>query len=635
MNFYEKKHIGGKNVSSFGAFSYDKVVEFSLLIPRRCGAVKVYMHLFGEGLENHKYMKFDFKWSAMQSDNDIYTCQLDMSKIGVGLYYYKYEIVADSTIFLGEGTRENELAQIDNNDGLVQLTVFKEESTCAKWMHGGIMYHIFVDRFNKSGKCKPKKGAIMNNDWYNGIPQFADVPGGYVENNMFFGGDLYGIIEKLDYIESLGVTCLYLSPIFDAYSNHKYDTGDYMSVDSMFGSEKALDQLIKETKKRGIHIIFDGVFNHTGADSIYFNKEGNYPSVGAYQSKESPYYDWYNFRSYPDDYECWWNVKILPRVDSNNTSYKKFILGDGGVIEKWMKKGIDGFRLDVADELSDDFLKTLNQKLKSINPDGIVYGEVWEDASNKIAYDKRKKYFLGNELDSVMNYPFREAIIDYLKYGNYERFYNTCKMLSSHYPKHNADLLMNLLGTHDTERILTVLGVDRVDGYTNAELSTKKMTRAEYKKAKELLMLAYTIVATVPGVPCIYYGDEVGMQGYRDPFNRLPFPWGKEDKEILEFYQKIGKIRRGEAVFKGGLFKLLECNFDVLAFARYNDEEFVVTIVNRSQEKYCFDSNISLKSCDTNRKISTIQPLSSYVLKGYGSIDDFEFALYKNDKKDA
>lgn len=634
MNFYESKHIAGKDVSTFGAFSSDKVVDFSLLIPRRCGATGVYLHLFGEGIENHKYMKFYFNWTRVEGENDIYTCKIDMSKVGIGLYYYKYEVVSDIVFYLGEGKKMNQLAQIENNDGLIQLTVFNENSSSAKWMQGGIMYHIFVDRFNKSGKCKPKKSAIINNDWYNGIPQFADVPGGYVENNMFFGGDLYGIIEKLDYIESLGVTCLYLSPIFDAYSNHKYDTGDYMSVDSMFGSEKALEELIKEAKKRDMHIIFDGVFNHTGSDSIYFNKEGNYNSLGAYQSKESPYYEWYNFRNYPDDYECWWDVKILPRVNSNNQSYKNYILGDGGVIEKWMKKGIDGFRLDVADELSDDFLKTLNNKLKSINPEGVVYGEVWEDASNKIAYDKRKKYFLGGELDSVMNYPFREAIIEYLKYGNYDKFYSTCKMLSSHYPKHNADLLMNLLGTHDTERILTVLGVDSVDGFTNQELSKKKMTRAEYSKAKALLKLAYAIVATVPGVPCIYYGDEAGMQGYRDPFNRLPFPWGKEDNEILEFYQKIGKIRRQEEVFKGGLFNLLECNSDILAFARYNDEEFTVTLVNRSTEKYSFESSIPLKSCETNRKITAIKPQTAYILKGKGDALSLELEFYKEQKKD-
>jgi len=512
---------------------------------------------------------------------------------------------------------------------MIQLLIYHEKGNKAKWMHGGIMYHIFVDRFNKSGKCVPKKNVIMNDDWDGGIPQYADVPGGYVENNMFFGGDLYGIIEKLDYIKELGVSCLYLSPIFDAYSNHKYDTGDYMSVDSMFGSDKALEELIGEAKKRDIHIIFDGVFNHTGADSIYFNRFGNYDTLGAYQSKSSEYYEWYNFRSYPDDYECWWDVKILPRVNSNCQSYKNFILGDGGVIEKWMKKGIDGFRLDVADELSDDFLKTLNSKVKSINPDGIVYGEVWEDASNKIAYDNRKKYFLGNELDSVMNYPLREAIIKYIKYGDCTSFCDTCKMLYSHYPKHNADLLMNLLGTHDTERILTVLGGESSEGYTNEQLSTKRMSRAERKRAVALLKLAYAIVATVPGVPCIYYGDEVGMEGYRDPFNRLPYPWGKEDTELLEYYKRINNIRVREPVYKNGFFEIIECNHDLLAFARYGETGFAVTVINRSAEKYFIDSSVDLKSYETGRGIKTFAPNSACILKGSGDFRSAKIEFYK------
>lgn len=630
MKIFERKYLDSQNLSTACAFSIDESVEFQLLIPRRYGATKARLHLFGEGIENKFYQCFDFEWLAFDGGNDIYGCTIDMSKIGVGLYYYKYEIISFNSVFFGDGEKIGELAQMKNGtDGMIQLLIYQESSSSAKWMHGGIMYHIFVDRFNKSGKCKPKKNAVMNDDWYGGVPQYASVPGGYVENNMFFGGDLYGIIDKLDYIKELGVTCLYLSPIFDAYSNHKYDTGDYMTVDSMFGSEKALEKLIKEAKKREIHIIFDGVFNHTGADSIYFNKFNNYNSVGAYQSKESPYYEWYNFRNYPDDYECWWDVKILPRVNSDCKSYQNYILGDGGVIEKWMKKGIDGFRLDVADELSDGFLKTLNKKLKSINPDGIVYGEVWEDASNKIAYDRRKKYFLGNELDSVMNYPLREAIISYIKYGDSSLFYNTCKMLYSHYPKHNADLLMNLLGTHDTERILTVLGGESSEGYTNAELSTKKMTRQERKYAISLLKLAYTIVATVPGVPCIYYGDEAGMEGYRDPFNRLPFPWGKENTDLLDYYKKIGKIRKGEPVFKDGYFKIVECNEDLLSFARYNKSEYVITVVNRSDEKYRLDSVIDLKNCETGRGIKVFMPKTAYVLKGMGDFTTAKIEFYK------
>ena len=623
MRLYEKKYLDNKDVSSLGAFLVNTSINFKLYIPRGCGTTSVRLHLFGEGIENKTYRTFDFKWEALNGKYDIYSCDMSMSNIGVGLYYYKYEVKSDEIIFYGSGDKGTELKKLNegSNDGLIQLLVHLDTENKPEWIYGGIMYHIFVDRFNKSGKCAPKKAAIMNNDWYNGIPQFADVPGGYVENNMFFGGDLYGIIEKLDYIKSLGVNCLYLSPVFEAYSNHKYDTSNYMSIDSMFGSEKAFDELVTEAKKRDMHIILDGVFNHTGSDSIYFNKNGTYNSVGAYQSKESPFYEWYNFREYPDDYECWWDVKILPRVKSDTESYRQFILGDGGVIEKWMKKGIDGFRLDVADELSDDFLKILNKKLKGINPQGIIYGEVWEDASNKIAYGTRKGYFLGNELDSVMNYPFREALIEYLKYGNAELFSKTCRTLTSHYPKANADVLMNVLGTHDTERILTVLGGENGDGYSNKELSTKKMTAAQRKKAISLLKLAYTIISTVPGIPCIYYGDEAGMEGYRDPFNRLPFPWGREDNELLNYYKNIGNIRIKEKVFKNGYFDMVECSKELLVFARYIENEFTLTVVNRGKEKLHIDSNIVLKNIDTNREIHTIYPNSACILKANDNYD--------------
>lgn len=618
MKLYEKKYIKNKDISSLGAFLVNSTVNFKLYIPRGCGATSVCLHLFGEGIENKSYRTYEFKWEALNGKYDVYGREMNMFDIGVGLYYYRYEVKSDKVEFYGYGEKGTELKKVDinKNDGLIQLLVHLDNENKPKWLNGGIMYHIFVDRFKKSGKCKPKSNVIMNDDWYDGIPQYADVPGGYVENNMFFGGDIYGIIEKLDYIKSLGVNCLYLSPIFDAYSNHKYDTADYMSIDSMFGSEGALDNLILETKRRDMHIILDGVFNHTGADSIYFNKFGNYDSLGAYQSKESPYYEWYNFKEYPNDYECWWDVKILPRVKSDIESYRKFILGDGGVIEKWMKKGIDGFRLDVADELSDDFLRTLNKKLKGINPNGVIFGEVWEDASNKIAYGTRKSYFLGNELDSVMNYPFREAVIEYVKYGNSELFVQTCRMLTSHYPKSNADVLMNLLGTHDTERILTVLGGENGDGYSNDELSTKKMTDAQRKKAINMLKIAYTILATVPGVPCIYYGDEAGMEGYRDPFNRLPYPWGKENSELVEYYRKIGKIRTNEPLYKDGYFDIIECTPELLAFARYSDNQFALTVVNRSDKKIHIDSNVTLKNIETNREISTVLPNKVYILKG-------------------
>ncbi len=624
MRFYERKYVEKNDVSSLGAFLIKTTVKFKLYIPRGCGATSVRLHLFGEGIENRSYRVYEFDWETLNGKYDVYSREMIMTEIGVGLYYYKYEIKSDKVRFFGAGDKGTELKEIKEgiNDGLIQLLVHLDAENKPEWIKGGIMYHIFVDRFKKSGKCTPKESAVMNNDWYNGIPQYPDTPGGYVENNMFFGGDLYGIIEKLDYIQSLGVNCLYLSPIFEAYSNHKYDTADYMSVDSMFGSEEAFKELLSEIKKRNMHVILDGVFNHTGSDSIYFNKNGTYNSVGAYQSKDSPYYEWYNFEDFPNKYECWWGVKILPRVNSENESYRNFILGDGGVIEKWMNMGIDGFRLDVADELSDEFLRNLNKKLKEINPQGIIYGEVWEDASNKIAYGKRKRYFLGNELDSVMNYPFRDAVIEYIKYGNSELFAQTCRTLTSHYPKANADVLMNILGTHDTERILTVLGGENGDDYTNKELSSKVMSETERKRAINMLKLAYTILATVPGIPCIYYGDEAGMEGYRDPFNRRPFPWGKEDNELLEHYRKIGKIRTNEKLYNDGYFDLIECTSELLAFSRYNENEFVLTVVNRSNREFCIKSNVALNDIETCESVNSVLPNSSIILKCNSNYND-------------
>ena len=516
-----------------------------------------------------------------------------------------------------------EVFKLDDNNGYIQLLLYNDSNNCPSWLLGGTMYHIFVDRFKSSNKCPVKKDAILNKDWYGGITEYPEYPGAYVENNVFFGGDLYGVIEKLDYIKSLGVNCIYLSPIFEAYSNHKYDTADYMKVDSMFGSDEALDELVIEARKRDIHIILDGVFNHTGADSVYFNKKGNYGSVGAYQSKDSKYFEWYNFRQYPNDYECWWNVEILPRVMSDNESYKKFIMGKGGVVEKWMNKGIAGFRLDVADELSDSFLEDLNYKVKSIKPDGIIYGEVWEDASNKIAYNTRKSYFNGKELDSVMNYPLKDAIIDYVLNGNSSGFIDVCTELYSHYTKDAANLLMNVLGTHDTERILTVLAGEKSSVYTNRELATRQLSAEDRLKALSKLKIAYTLIATMPGIPCIFYGDEAGVEGYRDPFNRRAYPWGMEDANLVEHYRRIGEIRKNEPIYKEGLIKIIECNENILIFARYDgDDSCVVSIINRS-ESLSYKLNLPVNTTDliSNKEINVVKPLSSYVIKCNCSVD--------------
>lgn len=634
MNIFEKKYDGSNEVGYLGAFTKSSLLTIRLHIPSVRRASKVYLQIHADGLQRQFYEEIELKRVIMEGDvsNDVFEAILNLPSFDVGLYYYRYEVIYynKKTEYYGNKNLDGEVFKLeDDHLGYIQLLVCNESNNRPSWLLGGTIYHIFVDRFKTSNKCLVKDGAILNKNWYGGITEYPEYPGAYVENNVFFGGDLYGVTEKLDYIKSLGVNCIYLSPIFEAYSNHKYDTSDYMKVDSMFGSDEALDELVIEARKRNIHIILDGVFNHTGSDSIYFNKKGKYDSVGAYQSKDSKYFHWYNFRQFPNDYECWWNVEILPRVMSDNDSYKKFIMGKGGVVEKWMNKGIAGFRLDVADELSDSFLENFNRSVKSIKPDGIIYGEVWEDASNKIAYNTRKSYFNGRELDSVMNYPLKDAIIDYILNGNSRSFIKVCTELYSHYTKDAANLLMNVLGTHDTERILTVLAGEKSSSYTNKELSTKQLNCEERTKAVRKLKIAYTLIATMPGIPCIFYGDEAGMEGYRDPFNRKPYPWGREDNNLIEHYKKIGKIRNDEPIYKEGLIKIIECNENILVFARYNNiDECVITAVNRSEASiYKLISTEALIDLITNLEVKELKPMSACIIKHNSLIDNFNVVL--------
>ena len=288
-----------------------------------------------------------------------------------------------------------------------QLIIYTKRKKYPEFFRGGIAYQIFVDRFFRGGNEEVKEDAKVNHDWYHGVPEYFHPGDKDFKNNTFFGGDLPGVEKKLSYIASLGVTAIYLNPIFLSSSTHKYDTADYTKIDPMFGGEEAFRSLIKAAKKHKISIILDGVFNHTGDDSVYFNKYGKYDTVGAYQSEESPYADWYNFTEFPDEYESWWGFKNLPRVMSDNPSYKKFLFGKDGIVRRYIREGICGWRLDVADELSDKFLEELSYAAQAEREDALIIGEVWEDASNKVSYGKRRAYFYGKELDSVMNYPIR------------------------------------------------------------------------------------------------------------------------------------------------------------------------------------------------------------------------------------
>ena len=579
---YSYIHNGKAGIST--AFQIKEKAEIKLNIPRLLGAVSVVFDVYGENAYD-KLFEIEAEWRGIENEYDSYIFDIDLDKFGTGLYFLRPRLLAFGGWLYGHkwagGVYFDNKSETTN---MMQMTICDFVYTEPKKIRGGVIYHIFVDRFRRYGYIEAPDGArIVRGEWKS-IPEFPEYPGAPLYNNTFYGGNLWGVIEKLDYIKSLGTTAIYLSPIFRAYSNHKYDTADYMTVDQIFGGDEAFRALLCAAKEKGIEIILDGVFNHTGSDSIYFNKYGRYKDLGAYQSKKSKYFDWYDFQSFPAKYTSWWGIDILPRINPDNPSCGEYFVGEQGVISKYRDMGIYGFRLDVADELSDDFISKIKSRLCEDGNERILYGEVWEDASNKESYGKRRKYYQGRELDGVMNYPLRRGIIDYLVGYGYESLAYALTDVTNNAPDFVLHNQMNLLGTHDTERILTILGGENVDGKSNYELSRHRMDSAHRRVAVNRLISAYTILATLPGIPTIFYGDEAGLEGYRDPFNRMPFPWGKEEHKLLDHYKKIGEIRCRNRVYESGEFRLIHIDNDLLVFARYSEENAYITVYNNSDE---------------------------------------------------
>ncbi len=513
----------------------------------------------------------------MLKENGVFVCDIQLS---VGLYFYCFDLCNGNFI----GQNYNFQGEITSTPTRFQLSVYESEFCAPKWLNGGVIYQIFPDRFCRSNKNSTVSTDKVLHDNWDDVPIFEPNEKGQVVNNDFFGGDLRGIIEKLPYLQELGVSVIYLNPIFKAFSNHRYDTGDYMKIDDLLGTEEDFKALIDNANKFGIKIVLDGVFNHTGDDSVYFNKYGKYNSIGAYNSKESKYYGWYNFKTYPDDYEAWWGIKVLPAVNESNADYIDFITGENGVIEHYTKMGIGGWRLDVVDELPAHFVRAIRSAVKRSNDDAVIIGEVWEDASNKIAYGVRREYFLGKELDSVMNYPLKNAIINFVRYGDDKGLSFTIKEQIDHYPESVLNSLMNILSTHDTCRLITALCGVEMSGKTKAEMSKVKIDEIGLKTAINKVKIASLLQFTLCGVPCVYYGDEVGMQGYIDPLNRLTYPWGNENKELLSWYKFLGGIRKDYSCFAGGKFFEVYKEYGAFVFKRFDENSELLIAVNLNKE---------------------------------------------------
>ena len=556
----------------FGAVATDEKITITFPVPAEFGAEKVYfiLRLHSEirtlGLEKNR----------TENGYDFFT--LEFSIDIAGTYYYRFEMVKGGIHhFVGKGTGSKAI----KGDWLPewQLSVYDKSFDIPENNLGGVIYQIFADRFHHEGeKVCPKYGKLK--EWHEDV-DIHDSEGNYLAND-FFGGNFKGITAKLPYLEELGVTMIYLSPVFESHSNHRYDTGDYMKLDSLLGNEDDFRTLISEAEKRGISLILDGVFNHTGADSLYFNKFNRYPTVGAYQSKQSPYYEWFTFSSFPDEYDCWWGITCVPTVSRHSKAFQELIAGKGGVIEKWTNFGIKGWRLDVVDELSDEFLEKIREAIKENSDEVLVIGEVWEDASTKFSYGQERKYFQGKQLDAVMNYPFKEAILAYALNGKAENFIESVMTISENYPEKALCNSMTLTGTHDTVRAINGLSGINVSGTDKAYRKARILTDNEYELGKKRLLMASVLQFFLPGIPNIYYGDEIGMQGFEDPLNRRPFKWDDIDFEILNHYKKLGSLRKTYRKSFAGLLTNIEHKDNVLFLRRDN----ILLICNASGKDF-------------------------------------------------
>jgi glycosidase len=519
-----------------------------------------------------------------QGPYDIFRGTFSIPYEGLYFYYFRIENRHGAFRLFKQGDDTN----MEAGD-LWQVSCIPGSFKTPEWAKGATIYQIFPDRFHKSGKCDltgKLEPYTVHPYWHEEV-EWKPTPEGVVLNNDFYGGNFKGITEKMDYIAEMGTTILYLNPISKSFSSHRYDTGDYKTPDPMLGTMEDFKAMVEAAHQRGIKVILDGVYSHTGSDSLYFNKSGSFPGKqGAYQSLESPYHNWYTFYSWPDSYNSWWNFDTLPTVNKLHPDFIKYIITDeDSVIAHWLKAGADGFRLDVADELPDEFLKLLYDRVKQINPDAYVLGEVWEDASNKTAYGKRRKYFTNAELDSVMNYPFRTAIINFIRGWDSGRgLKDTVMSIVENYPQDVVHCNMNLLGTHDTARILTAL-VDDFDG-SREEKAKRRLSRNQFEVARERLLAASFLQYTLPGSPSLYYGDEACMEGYRDPFNRRTYPWGREDMEFIEHFKRLGQLRKDYPALRLGEIAFFEAGDKHIGFTRTYEGKTLRIYVNRSADSW-------------------------------------------------
>ena len=540
----------------YGAVASGTKVTFTLRPLRSEGFSRGWLLARLEAWEDQESIE-PLPWVSTDLGRDAFSGELDTGDY-VGLIWYSF-------VLEGIDGRKAEL-------GPYQLTVYDGSEAVPDWFGQGMSYQIFPDRFRRT--CVPDPTGMVGGRWVHAAwqeePEYLPDCNGEIRNRDFFGGSLAGIMEKLDYLQGLGVETLYFCPIFEAAENHRYGTADYSRIDPMLGTNEEFTLLCDQAHQRGMKVMLDGVFNHTGFVSRYFNGDGFYPDLGAHQSWDSPYRSWFNFSQWPDQYESWWGIYSLPSVNENDPGYRDFIFGnEDSVVRRWLRAGADGWRLDVADELPDDFVHGVHAAARAEKPSAVVIGEVWEDGSTKVAYGVRRKHILGGHCDGLMNYPFRNAAIAFFRGGNGADFVREMETLRENYPPFAFYSAMNSLGTHDTPRILTLLGADMDYAAQSRDWRCAyRMAPEQRARAKERLKAAAVLLFAFPGSPTVYYGDEAGMEGFEDPFNRRTYPWGQEDRELIEWYAALGALRKTSPALRQGDIRYLIGQGPLLAFTR-------------------------------------------------------------------
>ena len=583
----------------FGCVAPGQTVTLHLHIPTAVSAWKVEIVVCYEDGSPARY--HEMYRIEQRGAYDIY--EGDFSLFAPGLHFYYFQIHAPHGMF--RLFKQGDDTNMEEGD-LWQISCISPDFTTPDWAKGAIIYQIFPDRFHRSGKCNltgKLRPYTVHRHWDEDV-DWAPDENGIVHNNDFFGGNFRGITEKMDYIASLGTGIIYLNPIGKAFSNHRYDTGDYKIPDPMLGTEADFRDMCDAAHARGMKVILDGVYSHTGSNSLYFDRERTFGGNGAYCRQDSPFYHWYTFYQWPNNYHSWWNFDTLPTVNKMHPDFIRYVITDeDSVVAHWMKLGADGFRLDVADELPDEFIRMIHDRIREINPEALLMGEVWEDASNKTAYNHRRRYFTNAELDSIMNYPFRTAILNFMRGRDDGRgFKETVMSIVENYPSQVVACNMNLLGTHDTPRILTAL-VDDFDG-SREEKARRRLSRNQLEVARDRLMMASFLQYTLPGCPSLYYADETCMEGYKDPFNRRTYPWGREDTEILGHFRCLGKLRTQNIALRLGDIRFTVASDRHLAYTRSAQGQTLSIYVNRSGDAW----DIPTGRVTFGKNIDTISP---------------------------